>query len=308
MLASTRDQAFDSDDFLYEVKWDGMRILAFCERGKTRLYSRSRREVTHQFPEFAGRHESLRADAVLDCEIVAMDETGKPSFERLQSRIGLSKPGDVARGVADVSLDLICFDLLHMDGGWLGDRPLTDRLGLLESEVAFGGRVLRSDVVEGQGVALFEAVAAKGLEGIVAKRRSSRYLPGTRSKEWFKVKTSRSIDCVIGGWKPSAGHRDEVVGSLLVGAYDDSGLRYLGSVGTGFDEKTRHELTSLLRAIGSVQNPFSEKIDPGAVNFVEPQLVCTVEYRELTRAKKLRAPSFKGLRTDKAPAQCLLIS
>lgn len=308
MLASTRDQPFDSEEFLYEVKWDGMRVLAFCETGRTRLYSRSRRDVTHQFPEFAEIHTMVRSAAILDGEIIAVGESGKPSFERLQGRIGLSKPGDVARGLIETPLDFICFDLVFLDGEWLGKSPLHERREVMSKEVDFGGRVLASEVVASQGIALFEAVEAQGLEGIIAKRTVSRYIPGTRSKDWLKIKTSRCLDCVIGGWKPSGGHKDDVVGSLLVGAFDDGLLRYLGSVGTGFDEKTRQELTRRLRALGSSQNPFSEQIDPRAVNFVEPQLVCKVEYRELTHAKKLRAPSFKGLREDKAPSECLLIS
>lgn len=308
MLPTLTDKAFDSPDHLFEVKWDGVRVLAFCENASTRLYSRSGREVTHQYPEFVHLHERLHLpNAVLDGEIVALDPNSRPSFERLQSRINLSRPSDIARGVSQISLDLVLFDLVFCSGEWIGGQPLTDRLDLLGRSVEFGERVLRSEPIPTHGCALFEAARARKLEGIVAKVANSHYIPGRRTRDWLKIKTTHDIDVVIGGFSPGINSRSSSLGALQVGAYDAGGkLRYLGAVGTGFKDRDLKMMKEKLGAIETPVNPFAEKVPVKGIRYVRPELVAKVEYRELTNGMRLRAPSYKGLRDDKTPEECLI--
>lgn len=308
MLPTLTDKAFDSPDHLFEVKWDGVRVLAFCEGPSTRLYSRSGREVTHQYPEFKDLADRLNVpNAVLDGEIVALDEKSRPSFERLQNRINLSRPSDIARGVSRISLDLVLFDLVFDSGDWLGGRPQVDRIERLGSSVSFGERVLRSEPIPVHGIALFEAAKAKGLEGIVAKAAMSHYLPGRRTRDWLKIKTTYDIDVVVGGYSAGLNSRSSSLGALQVGVYDPEGkLRYIGSVGTGFKDRDLVMVKAKLDAIASPVSPFADKLPLKGIRWVRPELVAKVEYRELTRGLRLRAPSFKGLRDDKPPEECTL--
>jgi bifunctional non-homologous end joining protein LigD len=307
MLPTLVKEPFDSAEHLFEVKWDGVRVLAFCEPGSTRLFSRSSREVTHQYPEFADLHRQLRAsNAVLDGEIVALDPAARPSFELLQRRINLSRPSDIERGVRLIGLDLVLFDLPFLDGTWIGGLTLQARLERLSASVEFGERVLRSDPIPEHGIALFNAARAKGLEGVVGKARLSHYIPGKRTRDWLKVKTVQELDCVIGGFTPGLNARASSLGALLVGLYEQGALRYVGSVGTGFSDKALAAMRSLLESIEAPVSPFAEAPRIKGARWVEPKLVCTVEYREMTTGLKLRAPSFKGLRDDKLPEECVV--
>lgn len=304
MLATLGDEPFDSKEHLFEIKWDGVRTLCFCDSDETRLYSRTGREVTHQYPEFKDLHKKLKVtDAILDGEIVAMDIKLRPSFELLQQRINLTG-GAIARGVAKVPLDLVLFDVVFVNGEWLGSRPLLERTVAIPEAVELEDRVVFSETIPEHGLALFEAARQRGLEGIVAKRSNSLYVPGRRTRDWIKLKVVRRIDCVIGGWSPGLGSRSSSMGALLLGLFDGAGLKYIGSVGTGFTEKS---LSVVREALGSReinQSPFSEKIPIKGARWVMPELVCEVEYREATSQMRLRAPSFKGLRTDKLPREC----
>ncbi len=308
MLPTLIEAPFDSADHLFEVKWDGVRVLAFCDESSTRLYSRSGRECTPQYPEFAALHERLAVpNAVLDGEIVALDENSRPSFELLQSRINLARPSDIARGVSRVSLDLVLFDLVFSSGQLLGGLPLIERLDRLGRSVTFGERVLRSEPIPNFGCALFQAARSKGLEGIVAKAMLSHYLPGRRSREWLKIKSVYDMDVVIGGFSAGTNSRSSSLGALQVGAYDGAGrLRYLGSVGTGFKDRDLVTMKARLQEIESPVSSFSDKVPLRSVRWVKPELVAKVEYRELTKGLRLRAPSYKGLRDDKLPQECLL--
>lgn len=307
MLATPAPEPFDSKEHLFEVKWDGVRTLAFCEEGETRLYARSGREVTHQYPEFAELHRGLRIrNAVLDGEIVAVNPDGRPSFELLQQRIALTRPADVRRAVSKVPLDLVLFDVVFADGDWIGGLPLADRVERLREVLGFEGHVLRSDAIPEHGVALFEAGAARGLEGIVAKKLTSHYLPGKRTRDWLKIKVIHRISCVVGGWRPGGGSRRGVFGALLVGVYDGDALVFIGSVGTGFDQATLERLSERLRRLESEASPFAGPAPVPDARWIRPEIVCEVEYRELTSGDRLRGPSFKGVRDDLAPTDCRL--
>lgn len=278
--------------------------MAFCDRSGTRLISRAKRDVTHQYPEFKDLHTRLEpATGVLDGEIIAMDAAGRPSFELLQKRINAARAADIERSAAGQSLQLVLFDLPFADGRWLGNLPLADRIVSLDAAVRFADRVLRSEPVSEHGLALFEAARARGLEGIVAKRSASRYIPGKRTRDWLKIKTVYDLDCVVCGYTVGNNSRSSSLGALLLGVYDENKLRYVGSVGTGFDEPTLGMLRRRLDSMRTNTSPFNDPVPVRNARWVEPSLVCKVEYRELTAAKKLRAPSFKGLRHDKRPQE-----
>ncbi len=316
MLATLVRDPFDDAGWMFEPKWDGVRTLAICAPERTRLWSRKERDITATYPELDRLHERLVAlEAIVDGEIVAF-EGGRPSFERLQSRINLQSPRDIERAVGACPVTFVAFDLLYIDGRSLIDVPVEERKALLDELVVPDGRVQVSPYVEGNGTALFDTIKDRGMEGIVAKRLGSPYRPGRRSKDWLKIKIVFEADVVVGGWTPGDGGRARTFGSLLVGAYDDEGLRFMGAVGTGFSDKVLDAFVPTLRSLQTDARPFLE--DPTGTRssgfskpvknprWIEPKLVARVEFRELTAAGKLRAPSFKGLRNDKDPEECRL--
>ena len=314
MKATLIDEPFDDDKWIFEPKWDGVRTLAFCDIDKTLLMSRNKNDVTGTYPEFARLHDRLVCiDAVVDGEIVAMSK-GRPSFERLQSRINLQNPRDIERVAKQIPVTFIAFDLLYLDGKSLLKLPIEERKELLDELVVVDDNVLVSTYVQGQGKALYDAASEQKLEGIVAKKLGCPYRPGRKGREWLKVKTTHEAELVIGGWSRGEGSRSKSFGSLLVGAYDDEGLRFVGAVGTGFSEKTISSLVPMLKERQIEEMPFV--IDPRKTpmgsfgrpirepQWVKPELVCKVEFRELTSTGKLRAPSFKGLDPSKLPEEC----
>ncbi|HZB79067.1 MAG TPA: non-homologous end-joining DNA ligase [Actinomycetota bacterium] len=314
MLATPRPEPFDDPGWMFEPKWDGVRTLAIC-RDETRLLSRRSRDVTETYPELASVHEQLvTTEAVVDGEIVAFDK-GRPSFEKLQSRINLQNPHDVARAQKSIPVTFIAFDVLYLDRRSTVDLPLEERKHLLEDLVVPTERVMISGpCVVGEGLALSAAARARRLEGIVAKRLGSTYRPGRRTKDWLKIKVVHDADVVVGGWSPGEGSRADAFGSLLLGAYDSGELRFVGAVGTGFDRKTLDDVLARLLPLQSPDCPFADDcrdLRTGTFGkalrnprWVRPDLVCRVEFRELTSGLRLRAPSFKGLRTDKPPDDC----
>jgi bifunctional non-homologous end joining protein LigD len=303
MMAVLTAEAFDDDEWLFEVKWDGHRCLANLGTA-TRLTSRTRRDMTAQFPELIDMHRQLAArNAVVDGEIVALDRNGRPSFERMQDRFHRT-PEELARNKGRVPVQFLAFDLLWLDGRSLLDLPLVERRARL-NEVLVETRDIRlSQVVEGDGKRFFEQVRELELEGIVAKRAASPYRPGIRSPDWRKIKALCLQDCVVVGWTPGKGGRAATLGSLLLAVYDDGRLRYAGNVGTGF---THAFLADLLERLQELQVPtpmfegFEGTPRPRGARFVRPELVCEVEYLKWTQDDKLRAASFKGLRPDKPP-------
>lgn len=315
MMATLVPEPFDDDDWIFEPKWDGVRALAICQRDETALLSRNQNDITATYPEFAKLHDRLVCnDAIVDGEIVAM-QSGRPSFERLQSRINLQNERDIARMAKEIPATFIAFDLLYMDGRSLINEPVEVRKELLDELVVKTDQVQVSPYTDGDGINLFETAKAMKLEGIVGKKLGCPYKPGKRVREWVKIKTIYEADLVIGGWTPGEGSRSATFGALLVGAYEDGELRFTGSVGTGFSEKLLDEMLPQLEALETEECPFV--VDPrktGGSRFgkpiknprwASPQLVARVEFRELTSVGKLRAPSFKALRADKDPQECL---
>lgn len=306
MLATPADQPFDSPAFSFEPKWDGVRTIAFVDGGVVRLQTRNLLDCTAQYPEAHGIAEALTGgyQAIVDGEIVALDEKGVPSFQRLQPRMHVQDESAVKRLRKSTPVRYQVFDLLWLDGRDLAGEPLRERQRLLESTLTPMGAISRVEPFVGTGRALFEAVREQGLEGIVAKRLDSPYTHG-RSAAWIKVKAQRTLDCVIGGWTAGEGGRQSTLGALLVGVYRDGKLVPVGHVGTGFDERTLRDLLAKLRERQSPTPPFSPtpRVN-GPAQWCLPELVCEVHYTELTNDGTLRHPTFRGLRPDIDPQDC----
>jgi bifunctional non-homologous end joining protein LigD len=303
----------DDERWGYEIKWDGVRAVAYIEPGKpARLESRNLNDVTRQYPEAAAIQAALtKHTAVLDGEVVAFDEEGRPSFERLQGRMHLT--GDAAIGARTRSTPIayVVFDLLYLDGENLMRLPYSERRARLEALDLNGPSWRTPAYHQGQGGALLDASAQQGLEGIVAKRLDSAYEPGKRNGSWLKIKNTRRQELVIGGWLPGEGRRHGRIGALLMGYYDHSPatpeLRFAGKVGTGFDAKELDMLEKVLATRRRPTSPFSGPKQPGkGAIYVEPDLVAEVEFNEWTRQNMLRHPSYKGLRDDKRALDVVL--
>ncbi|MEK6271651.1 MAG: non-homologous end-joining DNA ligase [Actinomycetota bacterium] len=301
----------DEEAWAYEIKWDGVRAIAYSEGGHLRLESRNLREITSHYPELRALGPELGStDAILDGEIVAFDDGDRPSFERLQSRMHLASESQIRRRMADTPVTYLIFDLLYLDGRSLVDLPYAERRKRLEALQLEGPSWQTPSHHRGEGKALLRLTRERGLEGLVAKRLDSRYLPGRRSRAWLKVKNIRSQELVIGGWLPGQGRRAGTIGAILVGYHedDDGGrrLRYAGRVGSGFTEAELRRLAGLLEPLETPQSPFEGRQPPKQSVFVEPRLVAEIAFREWTAARTLRAPVYKGLRADKDPAEVVL--
>jgi bifunctional non-homologous end joining protein LigD len=289
----------------FEIKWDGVRVVSGIESGAVRLRSSNGNDITRRYPELQALADALESHAVvLDGEVVAFDDQGRPNFGRLQTRMHLANAMEVRTRAATVPITYVVFDLLHLDGNDVMPLPYRDRRRLLTELVPDGGCWTVPAHRETDGQVLLDAVKEQGLEGIVAKRIDSPYVPGKRSTSWVKVKARRRQEFVIGGWQPGEGGRAGRLGSLLVGVYDGGALRYTGKVGTGFSMRELDRLGDLLAPLEIDEPPF----DPGpprpiarVAHWVRPELVAEVEFGEWTGEGILRHPSYLGLRDDKAP-------
>jgi bifunctional non-homologous end joining protein LigD len=312
MLATLVDKAFDNPDWLFEIKWDGYRAVAFLDGGKLRLVSRNQNDMTGQYPELRDLPEHVRArTAILDGEIVALDDAGRPSFSLMQQRTGISGSGRrIKRADRAVPIAYYVFDLLYLDSYDLTRVELEKRKELLSSIIAGNGLVRYSDHHLEEGVALYEAARQQGLEGIVAKRRNSCY-EQKRSREWLKMKITRRQECVIGGYTDPRGSREHF-GSIVLGLYDEKGrLLHVGQAGSGFTEKTHEDMWHLLQKLKTDKNPFANKVESNrGTHWVKPELVAEIKFTEWTHETeeggvKMRAPVYQGLREDKSPRECV---
>jgi len=307
MLAKLAPLPADDSGWAVEVKWDGVRAIAYCRPGRLELQTRNLNVVTDSYPEVRRLSRQIGArDAVLDGELVAFDDQDRPSFERLQQRIHQTADAIVRRRMKTHPVTYLIFDLLYLDGRDLKDEPYTVRRELLEGLGLEGESWQTPGYSVGHAKELLAAAAERQLEGIVLKRLDSRYAPGKRTGSWLKVKNLGRQEFVIGGWLPGEGRRRNTIGALLLGYHDPEGdggeLRYAGKVGTGFSERDLKELLARLRPLERDSNPFGRKGPKGA-HYVEPVLVAEVEYRELTSEGMIRHGAFKGLREDKPAAE-----
>jgi bifunctional non-homologous end joining protein LigD len=296
------------DEYAYEMKWDGVRSLVYLAGGRTRLVSRRGRDDTPAYPDVVEALTGVQVEtAVLDGEIVVTDETGRPSFGLLQNRINLTRPADIQRAAATWPAQLMVFDILELNGRSLVREPYERRREILGTTIpgTVGGRVQVPPVFDGDLQAALDTSRALDLEGIVAKRLGSVYQPGRRGRTWLKIKLHHSQEVVIAGWRPGQGRRDGGIGSLLLGVPTDAGLLYVGRVGSGLNGRQLTELEQLLTPLARRDNPLIEvpREDARDAHWVEPELVGEVSYSELTGPGRLRHPVWKGLRTDKTPAE-----
>jgi len=300
-VAATAPPADDDERWAYEMKWDGMRALVGIEDAEVWITSRAGNDATARFPEVAAIGPALGAtNALLDGEIVALDEAGIPRFERLQPRMQAGRGRAIREHVASQPVVYMVFDVLWLAGHRTTELPYVDRRALLE-RLELGGDAWQTPAsARGPGTAVLAASQDLGLEGVVAKRLDSPYLPGRRSDAWRKVKPHRGQELVVGGWLHGAGRLEGRLGSLLVGYHRPGGsLHFAGRVGSGIDERARVRLEALVADRARATSPFADTPRLPGPQWVEPEVVVEVAFHEWTSAGVLRAPRYKGIRDDK---------
>jgi DNA ligase D-like protein (predicted ligase)/DNA ligase D-like protein (predicted 3'-phosphoesterase) len=303
MLAKPAEQAFNDPDWIFEIKWDGFRAIAYVEEPFS-LRSRNGKELKKNFPEFA-QLTALARNVVLDGEIVVMND-GVPDFQALLKRGQIVSAEEIQRQAQHAPAVYIIFDILEKGGKPLTQRPLTERKAILQDSLKEGSNILLCDFIEEKGEDYYGLIIEKGLEGVVAKRKNSLYEEGLRTGSWLKIKKLKSCDCVIFGYSRGENVRSETFGSLLLGLYTEAGKPvYVGKVGTGFSEETLRRLMNKFKKIPADRVPLTLETSD-TVMWLKPKLVAEIVYQVLTKDGKLRMARFKRLRDDKPPEQCTL--
>jgi bifunctional non-homologous end joining protein LigD len=308
MLATAVEKPFDDPEWLFEIKWDGYRAVSFIQDGKVRMVSRNQNDLTGEFPELHELSRFVKAEnAVLDGEIVVLDDQGRASFGLMQQRTGIRKGGRRTGARRDLPVQYYVFDLIYVDGYDLRQTSLEQRKQAL-AQIIVPNELIRYSDHFSQGLALFDLAKRKGLEGILAKKRASHY-EERRSQEWLKIKITQTVDCVVGGYTDPEGSR-QYFGSIILGLYDKKGrLIHVGQAGTGFNQAMLKEIWQLLKALETNRNPFHGEVEAANVHWVKPERVAEIKFTEWTHetaegGMKLRAPVFLGLREDKDPKEC----
>lgn len=299
MFSESREKPPKSGDYLFEVKWDGIRAMISLDEGVMKIRSRNNKDITKSFPELLIPDKAFRATGVLfDCEIVCLDDAGKPVFKDVISRMHQTTDGAIDRARAKFPAICYIFDCLYLDGRVIVNEPLTRRRAWLKDVVRPDTPYRVSEVVD-EGDELFEAAKQMGLEGIMAKERNSPYLVGKRSAQWLKVKTRQTADCLIIGYTKGKGGRETSFGALHIAQPENGHLRYVGKVGTGFDDRMLKSMYQELKKFREIKKPIKEKtLDDVATIWIEPKLFCEVQYASMTKDKMFREPVFLRLRPD----------
>ena len=307
MLAQTTEP-FDSDRHYFEPKWDGMRCIAYLKSGTLELQNRNLKNITRSYPELKAITGQVKSSsAILDGEIVVL-ERGLPSFDLLQSRFGVDDPIQVRRLSSKIPTTYIAFDLLHLNGKDLVNRPLSQRKEQLASAIINSPHLLLTQYVTGGGRAYFQSALRLGLEGAMAKLSESTYQIGARSEDWLKLKKVRTMDCIIAGYSLGTGLRASTFGALVLAGYTRGGdLSHLGNVGTGFTDDMIIRIMKLLKPLRVKSKTLSGEVKaPAPITWVKPKLVIEVGFMNKTREAKLRLPRFQRLRFDKLASDCVI--
>lgn len=301
-LSQIADRVFSDPNWLYEIKWDGIRTVAFIENGQARLFARSKRDVTAEFPEFSDLATYIRGGtAIVDGEIVTLDAEGRSDFQKLQNRFGVTRPP--ARLIREVPLTYYVFDILYYNGFDLRRTPLLQRKQFLRKALRADNRVRLSEHQVEKGKELYAAAEQNGLEGIIGKQIDSPYT-GNRTPLWLKFKIVRELDALVVGWTAPRRTR-QYFGALVLALYEGKELKFIGSAGTGFDQSRQREILTQLEKTGVVRSPLKEvpKLREH-VEWVRPEMVVRVKYANWTDDNHLRAPVFLSVRKDRHPEEC----
>ncbi|MHC1623007.1 MAG: non-homologous end-joining DNA ligase [Candidatus Methanospirareceae archaeon] len=303
MLCETAEQPPNSDRYIYEIKYDGERVVCHVSNGGVRLQNRCGNDITHRYPELHGISQFVSGDAILDGELCIFEDAFKTDFQKMQVRAHLEDRLRIRLLSRQMPVTYVAFDILSLDGESLVNSPLLKRKEILDRTVKKSDRIVTSDYWT-DGLALYDFVVKNGLEGIVAKRKDSRYEIGKRSRSWLKVKFTKTIDCVICGYTRGEGVRKNTFGSLVLGCYDNGKLRYVGKVGSGISDRDLVRIREMIDTPADC--PFDADEVSDEVTWVEPKHVCEVEYLNLSNTHKLRQPIFVRMRRDKNIKQCSL--
>jgi DNA ligase D-like protein (predicted ligase) len=299
MLARPALELPRSQDYFFELKWDGIRALFSLDEGQLKIRTRNGMDITTQFPELASADQAFRAaSGLFDGEIVCLEPDGKPNFENVIHR--LQQKSESAIKLAGRRCPAVCylFDCLYLDGRAIVNEPLERRREWLQDAIKSGTSYCLSEVVQ-DGPAFYEAVKQLNLEGIMAKQRQSVYVPGKRSDSWLKVKTRQTVECVIIGFVRGKGDRASTFGSLHLAEQSGGALKYIGKAGSGFDEKSLKDVSAALDRLPRIKRPVKEKpLDDSQSVWVEPLLMCEIQFASRTKTGSLREPVFLRMRPD----------
>lgn len=300
MLANSSRTVPNKEGYLYEVKWDGIRAMISLDEGQVRIMTRNQRDISDQFPELLVPEQAFRGSSLLlDTEIVCLDDEGRPIFKDVINRMRHASESAIKRGAARHPAVCYVFDCLYLDGRSIVNEPLERRREWMEDTIKKGTAYRVSEAVD-EGQKLFEAAGELGLEGIMAKERRSRYFSGKRTTQWLKVKSRQTTECVVIGYTKGRGDREATFGALHLARYAGPELRYVGKVGTGFDNRLlKNILTELKHVAEAKKRPVKEKpLDDAQSVWLEPRLYCEVQYASVTDKGTLREPVFVRLRPD----------
>ena len=304
MLCLLVDKPFDDKGFLFEIKWDGERAIAYAHKDQISMKSRNQKEIAFRYPEVTREFpKALKCQkGIFDGEIVALNEKNVSSFQKLQNRIGLNDKLEIEEKSQKIPVYFYLFDCLEIDGKSVENLSLIERRKKLEKIIKPTDHIKISETIDTKGKSFYEAAKKKGLEGIIAKKKSSTYQEGKRGHDWQKIKIVSEQEMVIGGYTSGTGSRTGTFGALLLGYYKQGKLKYAGSCGTGFNEKILKELLAKFKKIKTEKSPFDESVKIKAI-FLKPKLVAQIKFHEWTRDGKLRQPVYLGLRDDKKPKE-----
>lgn len=308
-MMAKEGEIFDNENYFFEPKWDGLRAILFYQNDRIELQNRNLRDTTQSYPELSKIGDRIRSkSAILDGEVVVLREDGVPDFGRLQARFGVEDRKHVEVLSKTTPVTYVAFDLLHFDGRDTIGSPLAERKKRLKSVIKDSPYLLYGDHIEKEGIRFFKEATGLGFEGVIAKERDSKYVPGLRSDYWIKTKKISTADCVVVGWSKGEGMRASTFGSLILACYDSHGkLTHVGNVGGGFSDKELDFLKPRLSVIERRTPTIEGSVDsPTPVTWVRPKLVVEVAYMSVTSEGRLRLPRFSRLRTDKSPKECKL--